>query len=113
MAVPLAFPVVPFGDLGGNETAERIVNILKEKGIKGSQISSQSYNGIYIRESVSEKVAQNMGLPAESHVNWDAMHRAGRSDYHVLKDNTFVDNVKTTVQDVQNESNPVQYYAIC
>ncbi len=54
-----------------------------------------------------------MGLPAESHVNWDAMHRAGCSDYHVLKDNTFVDNVKTTVQDVQNESNPVQYYAIC
>ena len=76
MAVPLGFPVVPFGDLGGNETAERIVNILKEKGIKGSQ----RYNGLYIRESVSEKEAQKMGLPAESHVNWDAMHRVGRSD---------------------------------
>ena len=59
-----------------------------------------------------EFVSAKLGLMPKTHVNWDAMHRAGCSDFHTLKDDEFATNVKTNVQDVQNKFRTGQGFSL-
>ena len=59
-----------------------------------------------------EFVSAKLGLMPKTLVNWDAMHRAGCSDFHTLKDDEFATTAKTIVQDVQNKFRTGQGFSL-